>query len=351
MREALRGYTPKSLCLSSLEFNVCIDCNFLVSPGTRLGDQALISYNAAVSQKTMENRVRHATMYLTFALHYGVEILRPTVTDACLFQQYLANSLKHPVSRRCYTSGASIWIAERGGDPQTLVSPQAKRVAKGAENLNPHTPSPAPALTPHDLLSACEYLDQALSGPVVKAAMCIGFFSFLRSSNLLSPSVMLWRGPHTLLRKDISSGQHGLLLVIRSSKTIKKGTLPTILALPRIPGSIACPAKAWDSYIDRVPGSPDDPAFITPMGTPLTPGQMAVVLQAALHAKGCPYALQVTMHSLRRGGAQAALLANCPKEDIARHGTWRSQSGMKTYLPNNSSFRVADKLSALFAHK
>ena len=324
-------------------------CFYISSPGTPLGDQTLVSYKAAFTEKTQENRVRHATMYLTFALYYGVEILSPSLPDACMYQQYLANSLKHPTSRKCYTSGAATWISERGGNPHALTAMEAKRVAKGADNLNPHTPSPAPALMPQDLLAACSYLDRALSGPVVKAALCIGYFAFLRSSNLLAPSVLLWRGPHTLSRMDITSGEDGLLLVLKSSKTIKKGSLPTVLALPRIQGCIACPASAWDTYVDKVPGSPGDPAFMTPMGTPLTPAQMAVVLQAALHATGCPYALQVTMHSLHRGGAQAAQLANSPREDIARHGTWKSLSGMKTYVPHKASFRVASNLAALFA--
>ena len=57
-------------------------CFYISSPGTPLGDQTLVSYRAAFTEKTQENRVRHATMYLTFALYYGVEILSPSLTDA-----------------------------------------------------------------------------------------------------------------------------------------------------------------------------------------------------------------------------------------------------------------------------
>ena len=288
---------------------------------------------------------------MTYALTYGVDIFNPSILDGCLFQQFLANSLKSPISRKCYTSGAVLWLADHGGNPFSLVCRQAKQVAAGAALLNPHAPCPAPPLTPHDLLQVCAYLDTAPSGRVVKAATCIGFFSFLRSSNLLAPSVLLWRGPHTLTRKDVVSGEHGLFITIRSSKTIKLGTSPTVLSLPRIPGSIACPATAWDAYVNATPAPPGSPAFVTPFGAPLTPAQMTLVLQTGLARKGCPYAGEVTLHSLRRGGTQAAILAKSPREDVATHGTWKSVKGMKPYLPSAPSSRVAATMAALFAPK
>lgn len=286
---------------------------------------------------------------MTFAVHYGVDILHPTLLDACLFQQYLANSLKSKVSRKCYTSGASIWIQERGGDSSALYSTEAKTVAKGAFRLAPHLPDPAPALTPYDLIQICTYLGQAYSALPVKAAVTIGFFSFLRASNLLSPTALTWTGPHTLTRQDIVSGPEGLSVVIRSSKTILPGTKPTVLLLPRIPQSPACPSSAWDAYQAAYPGTPDTPAFIIHDGTALTPPQLVTVIKAALLKLGCPYALKIRSHSLRRGGAQAAQMAGCDRAHIATHGTWSSETGLKAYVPSKSSQQVATKLATLFA--
>ena len=285
---------------------------------------------------------------MRFAICYGVNVLHPTSADAALYQQYLANSLTAPASRRNYLSGARIWIQERGGDPSGFQSYESLAVAKGAIRLNPHIPKPAPALTPLDLQRVCTYLDMAADGPPLKAALCIGYFAFLRASNLLSPTASLWGGPHTLLKRDIVTTNDGLYVVIRSSKTIFLGSEPIVLALPKIDNSPACPTQAWISYTDFRRGSPFEPAFTLGSGRPVTPTQLTAVVRQALKQLDCPYAAQFSGHSLRRGGTHAALQAGCNKSDIASHGTWAKESGMKPYLPSNASLSVANKLATLF---
>ena len=316
--------------------------------GTTLGQQAIASYNAALSTRTHKNRLRQATMYLTFALQYGAEIYNPSVPECCLYQQYLANTLKSPLTRDNYTSGAKLWIEERGGNGDNLRSHQANYVAKGAQRLSPHIPNPAPPLMPADLVKACIYIDKA-GYPVLKAALTLGYFAFLRCSNLLSPTAIMWGGPHTLLRGDIVAYPHGLQVTIRSSKTITPGTIPTVLMLPRIQSSPACPAAAWESYTSRTPARDCDLAFTLQDGTPLTTTQLVLVLKEALASYGCPYAQDIKSHSMRRGGAQAAVAAGCDREDVAAHGTWASVNGLKAYVPSQSSFRVSAALSTLFA--
>ena len=123
-----------------------------------------------------------------------------------------------------------------------------------------------------------------------------------------------------------------------------------MLELPRIRDSPACPALAWDMYAHYYPAPPHAPAFLLSSGLPLTPPQLVAVMKGALFAVGCPYAGQIRSHSLRRGGAQAAQSAGCERSDIAHHGTWKSDSGLKAYVPKSASRAVANKLSQLFAH-
>ena len=192
--------------------------------------------------------------------------------DSSLFQQFLANSLTSPASRSNYTSGAKIWIEERGGDGSALRASEPNAVAKGASNLRPHSTNPAPPLTPGDLVAVCRYLSLAEDGPTLIAALTIGFFGFLRASNLLCPTTTLWAGPHTLSRQNIMTTTDGLIVLITSSKTLGPGSAPVALRLPRIPGSPACPTQAWDTYIAKVHASPLSPAFLLRNGSPLTPG-------------------------------------------------------------------------------
>ena len=145
-----------------------------------------------------------------------------------MFQQFLANSLTAPASRRNYTSGAKKWIEARGGNSTALTAYEAYSVAKGCISLKPHVTTPTPALTPLDLVRVCQYLGCVVQAVPVKAALCVGFFAFLRASNLLTPATTLWSGPHTLMRGDITTNPQGLTLVIRSSKTITRGTTPAV---------------------------------------------------------------------------------------------------------------------------
>ena len=261
----------------------------------------------------------------------------------------MAISLTSPASRSNYTSGAKLWIEERGGDASALRAFQPNAVAKGAANLKPHKASPAPALTPADLVRVCRHLARSEDGPPpLVAALSMGFFAFLRASNLLCPSTTLWAGPHTLSRGDIRTANSGLLVLISSSKTIGPGSEPAVLSLPRIPGSPACPTQAWENYTRLYPASPLFPAFTLKDGTPLTPGHLTAQVRSALGVLGCPYAATFSSHSLRRGGSQAAVRAGCPREDVATHGTWKSPAGMSAYVPSLSSERVAASLATLF---
>lgn len=263
--------------------------------------------------------------------------------------QYLANSLTAIISRRNYVCGAKAWIDERGGNSSTLSSREAKAVLKGAAALSPSLLHPAPGLLPHDLVNICTFLDKVNNGLVIKAAITIGFFGFLRSSNLLCPDATLWGGPHTLTRSHILAHPTGLAVVLTSTKTLRLHSTPTVLALPRIEHSPACPTAAWEAYTLLHPAHPTSTAFTLADGSALVPAHVVHAMRTALVCTGCPYAHNISMHSLRRGGTWAAVHSGANTDDIATHGTWASKGGMRTYLPSQPSSRVANKLATLFA--
>lgn len=316
---------------------------------THLGKQALASFKAAFKPETHANQLRQAEYYLKFAVSYDTDPLCPSVAEACLFNQYLANSLASSTSCKNYLSGARRWIELRGGRIASLSSVEAKAVAKGAANLNQHVPSPSPPISPMDLKIICDFLDKSPQGLPIKAALLIGFFGFLRASNIVSPTAAEWGGPHTLLRADIITLQAGLALVLRSTKTRSINDSPTVLAIPMIPASPICPTRAWLDYKLAMPAHPTAPAFLMPDGTPLTTAPIVEAMREALHQAGAPHAAKVSMHSLRRGGSRSALLGGADREDIAQHGTWSSAAGLRAYIPPQSSIKVGEAMASLFA--
>ena len=315
---------------------------------TTLGQQTIVSFNSAFSRQTYINKQRQAEYYIRFGLEYGIDLLYPSISEVCMFIQYLANSLTSNAARGNYKSGAKWWIEMRGGDISPFASIQVKTVEKGAANLNTHIPNPAPAITPFELNIICQHLSTVKDGVAIKAAMLVGFFGFLRASNVISPSASTWGGPHTITRADLLSHENGLVLVLKSTKTRGAYEAPAVLALPRITGSILCPTQAWAEYCVAVPGLPYEPAFKTSAGAHLTPAPIVKEMRAAVHAAQCPFSGTVSMHSLRRGGAQTAQKAGAERLDIAAHGTWASKSGLNAYVPNDSSTRVAKALASLF---
>ena len=225
-----------------------------------------------------------------------------------------------------------------------------KAVETGAVRLSAALPSPAPALLPADLVTICRTFTTLPEGPLLTAAVTIGFFGFLRTSNLLSPTATLWGGPHTLQRRDIQLYAGGLLVVLRSTKTSGPDQHPTVLALPRLPGSPACPTHAWIRYATSSTGGAGDPAFLLRNGTPLTTDALVGALRLALRNAGCPYADRVSSHSLRRGGAQAAQASGVPLEALKAHGTWKTDGAMGRYLLPKTTESVARALATLFGN-
>lgn len=294
--------------------------------------------------------MRQAEYYLRFGIHYGIDLLFPSAGEVCLFIQFLANSLTAPATWKNYKSGAKWWIETRGGDISAFSTLEARAVEKGAANLSTHMPNPAPPIFPPDLKVICDYLDTKPETLPIKAAMLLAFFGFLRASNVLSPTATPWSGPHTLARADVITHPAGLALVLRSTKTRGPNSPPAVLSIPVLPGSNMCPTKAWTDYTALVPGFLTEPAFKDIHGTPLTPALIVKEMRAALHEAGRHYAASVSMHSLRRGGAQSAQAGGAQTLDIADHGTWTSNSGLKAYLPTESSTRVSHALASLFGH-
>ena len=291
------------------------------------------SYLAATSSGTAQNHARQAEVYIRFCVHYNINYLAPSIRDACIFIQFLANSLASPASVKNYLSGAKSWIASHGGSATAFSSPEAVAVMKGAAKLSQHIPSTAPALTPTDLKIVCDYLSSAgSSGLPVRAALLLGYSCFLRSSNLLSPAISTWSGPHTLARDDIRATNDGLLVIIRSSKTITR-SLPVALEVRAIPSSPYCPVQAWINYARNYKYPKSSPAFMLASQRPLTPKPVVAIVRAALARAGRPHAARMTIHSLRRGAAQAAYDAGASSEDLKAHGTWKSTHGLAAYVP------------------
>lgn len=284
------------------------------------------TFAEALAPGTRRNRRRQAELYIKYMLSYNLDYLQPSVADLAMYLQFLANSYPTPATVRNSFSGAKSWVS-------SFLSPELATLAKTITEKSSHCPSQAWPITPDDIHVICSYLDvNNCYYPVAfKPCILLAFTSFLRASNVLSPSFKEWGGPHTLKVRDIVELPDRLLLIIRSTKTFR-GRKPITLTIMPSRHSTICPVASWKAYRQLVNPCPLGPAFITRQGLPITPGPVVDAMRKALAAANHPNPSAITFHSLRRGGAQAAAALGASKEQIMIHGTWKSQSGLAAYV-------------------
>lgn len=237
-----------------------------------------------------------------------------------MYTKYLANSFISPATVNNYISGARHWIQSHKGDNSSSNSHESQAVGKSCSKASNHVPSPAPPLTPALLKIICRFIDTYSEvGSAVKPALLIGYYCFLRSSNILSPSEHSWGGPHTLLASDIVHSELGLSVTIRSTKSYSS-PIPIRVFIPNSPVLSMCPVRAWVEYKLVVNPWPMGPAFVTRNGVPLTPTRVVQLIRLALKSTGISAFKNYSMHSIRRGAAQAAARGGVPEQELKSHG-------------------------------
>lgn len=310
-------------------------CNLLPGPDTPLYWQMRVSYNEAVAPGTARNKRVQAYTYIKFMLIYNFNYLAPTVANAAMYAQFLANSYSSPATVKNYLSGAKTWTQHHLGDISSFESPELSKLVKSFVSTSTHIPTQAAPLSPEDVKNICIYLDATPSIPrVIKAAILIAYSAFLRVSNVLSPSLCSWGGPHTLRMSDITVNHTGIWLLIRSTKTLK-GPRPAYIQILPTNNPTSCPVLAWMDYVQQSRPCPLGPAFVLPSGLSLTPSPLVATMRLALQAIGHPDPQSVSFHSLRRGGARAAANSGVDHNQIMDHGLWASKSGLAAYLPKS----------------
>lgn len=293
------------------------------------------SYERALAPGTSKNKAIQAAQYIRFMIIYNFDYLNPSVAEISMYTQFLANSHSSPATVRNYLSGAKTWVQHHLGNIFPFQSYELSNMVKSVTSASDHVPSQALPLSPKDIKIICTYLDNSLTFPkAVKPCILFSFATFLRASNLVSPTLTSWGGPHTLLTSDVSLYKGFIVIRVNSTKTLKNQK-PVFLEIFPVQGSNTCPVQAWLNYKSAVNPCPMGPAFVSDTGLPLTTGPIVLAMRQALSIAGHPNPSQVSFHSLRRGGAQAAAHQGASDHDLMCHGIWKTKSGLAAYVPNS----------------
>lgn len=288
--------------------------------------------NRSLAPGTVKNRTSQATLYIKFMTAYNFNYLAPEISDLTMYYQFLANTFNSPATVKNHASGAKTWVQLHQGDIRNFTAHELGMMSKSITESSGHVPSQADPITPQNIRTICAYIDSFTNPhPAYKAAILLAYATFLRVSNVLSPSRSSWGGAHTLLARDIRMENQALMVTIRSTKTRRKGETH-VLPVLQVEDPSVCPVRAWTKYIRIVQPCPIGPAFVIDDSRPLTPGPVVRLMRRALQGNGKTAGSKVSFHSLRRGGAQAAAKNGATQEQIMYHGTWKSVSGVEAYL-------------------
>ena len=176
----------------------------------------------------------------------------------------------------------------------------------------------------------------------------VGFFGFLRLSNISPHSVASFDSSRHLTISDVFFTSKFLKIIIKWSKTLQTRDKVQVISLPRLKGSPICPHRALKEAVKLYHPSPAAPLFQfkTSRGwLPLTDSKIRKNLTRINTLLGLsPHFF--TFHSFRRSGATLAYNANIPLQQIKHHGSWASDC-VWTYIQKDQS--LGEQIATSFA--
>ena len=204
------------------------------------------------------------------------------------------------------------------------------------KRIMPHAIKQAVPLTPEILARMGKVVNfTEIIDMLAWTATLVGFYMFLRKSNLVPDTMTTFNPLQQFQRKDLllTSPEQAVMAEIRWSKTIQ--FRKKILRVPVLPAQnkVICPVFWIHHMINTVKAGPLDPAFAIPSanGTlALSANQLVARLRKWLKLIG-EDSTQYSLHSLHRGGTTFAYRSNLESEMIKTLGDWSSDA-FKRYV-------------------
>ena len=307
------------------------------------GVKALL--RAAKSRQRMAFRpgtsANHKAMirkYITFCTTHKLDYISPSSDTICMYIEHLAQTFQAWKSVKNYVAAISLLHKYVGATLHNLDSFPVKLMMRSLPLTMRHIPQPKAAMTIPVLVQLSDMCDRLGNrGLVIKMALLLGFFAFLRCSNMC-PKSTFDRSRH-LTRGDVTVCSPGLQVQIKWSKTHQAAGHANIVPLPRLEHTVVDPVTTFLAMVTAIPAPPKAPLLTLPGGQPLLARQVRGALSSMLKSLGHDHT-KLSMHSLRRGGATAAYAAGCNTLDIQRHGLWASdcfQQYVSSSAPQHSA--------------
>lgn len=292
---------------------------------------------------TLKNIRSQALIYSRFCEFYGFQRFPATAWQLVRYARYIANTVSSYETVLNYLSGVRKLHQLGGYDVPGADEPNIKHLLRAIKQELAHPLKQAEPMTV-DMLKRiynCVNLKDEFD-IVCYTALLVGFYLFLRKSNLVPDGQDKFDSQKQLTRKHVHFGKNVVLVVIRWSKTIQYKEKELLLPLLTARDVTICPVYWLRLMCKKVKTEGISPLFALPKKdgsvVPLTYAQLAGKLKEWVARCGVS-SERYTLHGLRRGGACHALEVGLAGEDLKILGDWASEAYMR-YLDLSLQRRV-----------
>ena len=114
----------------------------------------------------------------------------------------------------------------------------------------------------NNMVIACDSLNAI--GKVLKCATLLGFYGFLRQSNLAPNSATTFDPTRHTCRGDVIIHPPGLVVILKWTKTSQTSCNHHLVPIPEIKGHALCPVNTYHDMVTTIPASPNQPLLLIP---------------------------------------------------------------------------------------
>ena len=219
----------------------------------------------SVKESTKKNLLTHLNSYQKFCDRYLLPYFPCDNKQLCRFGQYLIKTMESPESIGNYLSGIRTILALAGLEIPDAKDRQMQMFTTGLKRTMAHVVKQAEPVTPLILLQMSKVVNYKDKIKVIAwTATLLGFYMFLRKSNLVPDTMDTFEPLHQFRRKDINllGLDKAMMCEIRWTKTIQ--FRQKVLRFPVLPAQnkAICPVFWTHKMIIDNPGQEEDPLFL-----------------------------------------------------------------------------------------
>ena len=264
-------------------------------------------------------------VFIAFCIHMGVQLCKLNVNVILAFLECLLHNQCSAVMIANYVSALKAKCVVHNLQYNLFDNLKIKYFIKSVkQNRSLH-------VMPHNIVDVeclhkiCKECDSIYMGPVFKAMFLVGFFGFLRLSNLAPHALREFDPSRHFTGEDLFFTKRFAKLLIKWTKTLQNRDKVHIISLPRLRSRI-CPVKALKQLSKLYTFSSSTSLFQyknNKVWLPMTDSKVRKCLKY-INVKLGLHPSFYTFHSFRRSGATLAYNSHIPIRDIQSHGTWSS---------------------------